>query len=157
MAYADISHIQALNPARTYAAQTTPNIEQVLLYADLRSAELDAVLADMGISTPVPATATVSFGWLRAACAYGAAADAEAAMFPGTVNRDQTGHLQYLQGRWDQMLDALTKGRVNLTDAPRVASTSAGTAPLGLRRTLATTGVATSWFRGEHVDTQGGW
>lgn len=156
MGYCDIADVSALSPTRRYGPQTTPSIDQVLALIELRSGELDGILQDRGIAVPVDSTATASISWLRSACAYGAAMDAEAAAFPAGSDRDETPHVGYLRRRWERMLDDLSTGRVGLSDAPRVSATSASRAPLGPRRERSVDPVATSWFRTDQTEA-GDW
>lgn len=151
MSYCDISDVQALNPTRRYGPQTTPNTEQVMTLIALAAGELDGLLMDRGISVPVPSTSTASYAWLRRANAYGAAMDAEAAMFPAGADRDETPHVAYLRRRWEAMLAALTSGEASLSDAPRLPETSTSRGPRGLGRTAG----ATSWFSREDADGTG--
>lgn len=150
MGYCDIGAVEAHNPSRRYGPQTTPNTDQVLVYITNRSAELDAMLLDLGISAPVPTSASVAYAWLGACCAYGAAADAEAAMFPASVERDETPHVAYLRKRWEAMTTALVSGGINLADAPRLPTTSSSRGPRGLGRD--TTVCATPFFTRSQVN-----
>lgn len=152
--YCDIADVQALNPSRRYGVQTTPSTEQVLVMIDLAAAELNARLMDRGISVPVPSTASASFQWLRRANAYGAAMDAEAAMFPASQDRDETPHVAWLRKRWQDLLDALSSGDANLSDAPREPSTSTSRGPRGLGRANVD---ATAYFTRDQINSQGQW
>jgi len=123
--YAEPGDVQVLTPARRFGPQTTPSIEDVRRYCDMRSRELDALLADRGITVPVEDAAAVTRGWLRMVCAYGAAADAEAAG-PNTGADTEGIHLKYLRGRWDGMVKMLMDGKVTLPDATRSETQTTG-------------------------------
>ena len=142
MGYCSLADVQALNPTRRYSSQTTPTSSEVLTMIDLAAGELDGLLMDMQIAVPVPDDAIASRAWLRRANAYGAAMDAEAAMFPASGDRDETPHVAYLRKRWEAMLAALTSGDAALADAPRLPSTSTSRGPLGLGRG----GIGTAFF-----------
>src|SRR5690242_3553316 len=75
MAYATISDVVSLEPARTYGASTIPNTTQVAEYLDNRAAEIDAVLIEKGYAMPVPDTASSALILLRKINAQGAWAD----------------------------------------------------------------------------------
>ena len=148
MGYCDIGHVQAHNPTRRYSAQTTPSTEQVLSFITTRAAELDVMLLDRGISVPVTTAAPASYAWLTAVNAYGAAADAEAAMFPASMERDETPHVAYLRRRWEEMTTALRDGAISLQDAPRLPDSTGSRGPRGLKGSDR----ATAWFRRESLD-----
>ena len=152
--YCDIADVQALNPTRRYGPQTTPSTEQVLTIIDLAAGELDGILMDRGITVPVPSTSTAAYAWLRRANAYGAAMDAEAAMFPASADRDETPHVAYLRRRWEAMLDALSSGDANLSDAPREPETSTSRGPRGLGRDRSIVD-AGPWFSRSDADGSG--
>lgn len=151
--YCDIAAVQAHNAVRRYGPQTTPSTEQVLSFISARAAELDVMMMGLGISTPVPATSATSYAWLAAANAYGAAADAEAAMFPASADRDETPHVVYLRRRWEEMTMALVNGDVTLSDAPILPSTSTSRGPRGLGRDTSID--QTPWFSREDADGSG--
>lgn len=152
--YCDIADVQALNPTRRYGVQTTPSTEQVLIFIDMAAGELNGLLMDRGISVPVPSTATASYAWLRRANAYGAAMDAEAAMFPASQDRDDTPHVAWLRKRWEYMLEALSSGDANLSDAPRLPDTPTTRGPRGLGRANVD---ATAYFTRDQINSQGQW
>ena len=146
--YCDIGAVQAHNAQRRYSAQTTPSTEQVLSFITSRAAELDVMLLDRGIAVPVTAASPASYAWLAAVNAYGAAADAEAAMFPASVERDETPHVTYLRKRWEEMTSALRDGAISLQDAPRLPDSSGSRGPRWLKGSER----ATAWFRRESLD-----
>ncbi len=127
--YADIADVRALTPQRTYDGSSNPTVDQVLEFCDRKSAELDALLAGRGFTTPITeAVSPNAFGWCKAAVSYGAAADAEAAATAvARSDEGEANRLSYLAGRWRDMTAALVAGDVNLPDAGQ-ASAEAGTA-----------------------------
>lgn len=141
--YCTIAEVQAHNAQRRYSAQTTPSTEQVLSFITSRAAELDVMLLDRGISVPVATTSPAARAWLSAVNAYGAAADAEASMFPASVERDETPHVTYLRKRWEEMTTALRDGSISLQDAPRLPDSTGSRGPRGIKGSDR----ATAWFR----------
>jgi hypothetical protein len=87
MAYASLSDVQAMEPARVYGASTTPATSQVGLYLDNRAAEIDSILLEKGYSLPVPTTASSALLLLRKVNAQGAWADVSAGA-PGSPFRE---------------------------------------------------------------------
>jgi hypothetical protein len=111
MAYCTITDVQSLNPKRTYGATTTPTTTQVNSLIDLIAADIDVILAAKGYTTPVT-TPTAFANWLKLLNAYGAAAEAEAAMFPETVDKGSTPHANDLLKKYNERLEMLRKGEV---------------------------------------------
>lgn len=129
MAYAVISDVQGLNAKRTvYSASTAPTATQVTQFIAQISAEIDAVLAQNAIATPVtsPASYLVFLGLVNA---WGAAALAEAAAFPefdgGPANTPQS--MRY----WGMYQSAL-KG---INDGTMIDPATAGSGSDTLART----------------------
>lgn len=116
--YADLADVQALVPQRRFAAQTTPTVDEVLRACTNRSAELDLAIVRRGYSLPLTEAASpLSYAWLRSACAYGAAMDAEAAGFPAQADVGETPRLAFLRRQWERMLGDLRDGAIDLADA----------------------------------------
>lgn len=79
MAYASISHVLGLCPARApFSATSLPSATQVAQFLDERAGELDALMLAVGYALPVPAAATIALKVLERANALGAWADVEA-------------------------------------------------------------------------------
>jgi hypothetical protein len=153
MPYADIADVQGHLPQRRFDTQTTPTVEEVLRYCELRSGELDGYLADKGISLPLDQSVSPrAWAWCRAAVACGAAADAESAGFPGQAGtaggRSDSPRVSYLARRWDAMIAALVGGAITLTDAPRAEGAAAGR---GTRGPGADGAAAAPWFGREQT------
>lgn len=81
MAYCTITDVRALNPKRTYDADSKPTETQVESFIDRIADEIDVVISGHGLSTPV-ASPQAFVDHLKQVNAYGAAALAEMAMFP---------------------------------------------------------------------------
>ena len=133
MSYADATDVRALLPQRTFDGDSTPSIDQVILFCTARSSELDGLLAGTGITTPIlEETSPVAFAWCKAAVSYGAAADAEAAAVAKARSDElEANRLSYLAKRWQTMTDALIAGDVTLTDAPTASAESGRTRTRG--------------------------
>lgn len=84
MAYCTITEVQALNPKRTYDADSTPTLTQAEALISQIAAEIDTVLKGRSITTPVTAP-TAFVDYLKQINAYGSAALAEMGMFPEAV------------------------------------------------------------------------
>lgn len=113
--YCGVPEVQALLPQRRYSADTEPSIDQVLLFCRQASAELDVVLTDVGVSTPVvEAQSPVAWAWLAQAAAYGAAMRAENAA-TGVVERNP--RIDWLERQWALSTRALATGAVRFPDA----------------------------------------
>lgn len=112
MAYASISHVQALNSNRTFTSSTKPSDQQVAGYLDQVSVELDSLLQARGYQLPVPTTATSARKLLEMAAAKGAYSMAETAA-ANSPFRDAA------QKDWQRTLDMLSTGQLEPVDLDR--------------------------------------
>jgi hypothetical protein len=111
MAYASLTDIQALNPKRQYGSLSTPTTTQVDLLIGQISSEIDMV---MSLRYTLPITDTTLLAVLQTINAYGAAALAEQAMFPETVEKGSTPHWKMLWDAYQGWLKELKEGIVPL-------------------------------------------
>jgi hypothetical protein len=95
--YCDLTDVQALNAKRVYSAISTPTATQVGTLMAQIATEIDMALSCGGYTVPVTSP-TELVNVLKTINAYGAAALAEQAMFPETVERGSTPHWKML---WD--------------------------------------------------------
>jgi len=111
MAYCTSTEVQNLNPKRTYSATSTPTSTQVGLLIDQIAVEIDAVLEAQGYTVPVT-TPTNFVNVLKAINAYGAAALAEAGMFPEVSEMGSTPHWKVLNDKYNEWMKALRAGEI---------------------------------------------
>jgi len=121
MGYCTISHIQALNPKRTYGASSSPTSTQVEALIERVYSEINTILS--GRDIPVPVTSPAEFlDYLVQANAYGVAALAEMGMFPEAGGPGSSPHGEALWSIYKQKLDWLKTGKLP-------ASTAASSSP----------------------------
>lgn len=111
MAYCDIADVQALNPKRTYDGGSTPTQTQVGEFIDRVTSEIDTVLSGRGLTVPVTAPAAF-VDHLKQVNAYGAAALAEAGMFPESFGVGYTPHGAWLWSRYRDAIKELRDGEL---------------------------------------------
>lgn len=109
MGYCLLSDVQTLNTKRTYSASTTPTLTQVQTYIDLIASEIDIALTGRGYGVPVASPAALVAA-LKFVNALGAAAMAEQAMFPETVEKGSTPHSTVLEKKYKELLAKLERG-----------------------------------------------
>lgn len=116
MAYASVIHVQAANAARPpFGASSIPNLDQVMMFIDQASGEIDAALIKQNYSTPItPASyaayPTAAMLMLQQANAVGAAYMVEVSA--------QTGPKAALyKTMWDAALKMLET--IELPDVPK--------------------------------------
>lgn len=111
--YTTAEEVHALNVGRRMFTETSqPNLIQVEGYIEDIAAILNAVLADLGYTVPVPAEATEARGLLNSLNTLGAAWLVEEAAPTSDRRKD-------FQARWEAQLCLLKDGHLGLTDAPR--------------------------------------
>jgi len=121
MSYCTLEDVQALNPKRSYSSSTTPNATQVNALIDLVAVEIDSILQAQGYTVPVT-TPSNFVNALKYVNAYGAAALAEAGMFPETTDPGQTAHWQMLNKKYEGWLEQLRKGEIPSSLSPGTSS-----------------------------------
>ena len=104
MSYCTSADVQALNPKRTYGADTTPTMTQVKSFVDSIAGEIDTVLQGRGLATPI-VTPTEFVTFLTQLNAVGAAAMSERAMFPEASG--MMGGTSAASMHWKQYQDGL--------------------------------------------------
>ncbi len=109
--YCSLSDVQALNPKRTYDADSTPTSTQVTTLINQIAVEIDAVLEAQGYTVPVTTPANF-VNALKAINAYGAAALAEMGMFPETSEMGSTPHWKALNDKYNEWMKHLRAGEV---------------------------------------------
>ena len=124
MAYCDIDDVKALNPKRTYSATTTPTETQVEGYIDDIAVEIDNILQAQGYTVPVT-TPTNFVDYLKTLNARGAAAQAEMAMFPDTMDGMSARGAQLL-ALYKDGLKALRNGEIAASLSPGETSSDVG-------------------------------
>lgn len=119
MAYATTADVQRkltfLSPS--LSATTKPTASQVADAIVGASDELDAALALVNYSVPVPTAATIALGVLREWAAIGAAGEVAYSLPQGSDSK----HLGYRE-RFSVILDEIRDRSRDLPDAPRDAS-----------------------------------
>lgn len=115
MPYCTITHVRGLNPTRTYDATTKPTTTQVETMIDQIAAEIDTTLGGRGITVPVT-DPTELVTYLQLVNAWGAAAEAESAMFPGSTAK-RTYHYHELRARYEKAMAWLMNGNISGVDA----------------------------------------
>lgn len=111
MAYATQKDVEALNPKRSYGAETNPSaLELVTLLTSIAN-EIDSILGAQDYTVPVtsPAYFLEHLAFINA---LGAGALAEGGMFPETTEKGETPHSGWLLSLYTKRLDALRKGEV---------------------------------------------
>jgi hypothetical protein len=111
MAYCTITDVQTVNAKRTYSATTTPTTTQVNSLIDFIAADIDGILAAKRYTTPVTEP-TAFVNWLKWLNALGAAAEAEAAMYPEAVEKGSTPHEANLRQKYEDRLEMLVDGKI---------------------------------------------
>lgn len=109
-AYATVSDIAARLPGATFTASSLPNASQVVELIVQTADELDAILADVKYSVPVPTTATAAFNLLAGWNSVGAAMYALGAKVQGQDSKQ----LPFLERRWTAILTDLRTGDTQL-------------------------------------------
>ncbi len=112
MAYATLSHVESLDSALTFTANSKPSTQDVVSFLEETALELNGVLAARDYVTPVPSSATAAFGLLRRYNAVGANALAQTA-HPDSPKAEAA------ERAWNRALRMLREGEVELPDAPR--------------------------------------
>jgi len=121
MSYCILEHVQTLNPKRNYNTDSTPSVTQVNALIDQVAVEIDSILQAQGYTVPVT-TPDNFVSFLQYVNAYGAAALAEAGMFPETTDPGQTAHWQMLNKKYEGWLGQLRKGEIPSSLAPGTSS-----------------------------------
>lgn len=111
MAYATLSDVAALAPARVFTATSKPASAQVGQFLDWRAGEIDAILTEKGYALPVPYTASSALLFLGGLNALGAWADVENAA-EQSATRDQANTM------WQSSL-AMLKAANQVLDIPK--------------------------------------
>lgn len=121
MGYCVIAAIQRLTPKRTFTASSTPTTTQVESIIDDIAAEIDAALNTRGYTVPVTSPAAF-LTFLGVVNAYGAAALAEAGMFPETVQAGYTPHWRIMEDKYQGWLKDLKEGKLSPNSLSNYAS-----------------------------------
>lgn len=108
MAYATISHVEAMVSIRSINGQSDPSVQQVKVMIEDIAGDIDAALAAANYAIPVSATGALPF--LRQLNAYGAAMRVEASSAKGK----ESPHLEFLERQYNKRWDQLVNGDVVL-------------------------------------------
>ena len=108
MAYCTLAEITELNPKRVYSSTTKPTAEQVQNLITRVAGEMDSALRNQGYGVPITSP-DEAVDYLKYMNALGAAAKAEAGMFPESSGPASTGRAQSLQSEYNRKLRDLRK------------------------------------------------
>ncbi len=121
--YCTVTDVQALNFARSIGVGSNPGVQQVGIYIQMVSGEVDAILAQKGYQVPInSASSPVSGALLNSISAKGAWAMMESSS-PNSLNLDRA------KAAYDEALKLLSDAKFTLPDAPRNMAISKPRAP----------------------------
>lgn len=109
--YASVQDVEALNRARQYNVGKNPTTEDLIMYLEVTTGEINTILINKGYELPIPGTSTASLQLLRGICAKGALMQAEKAS-PTAPNVDR------VEKEYNAQLDMLRDAEFSL-DAPQ--------------------------------------